>query len=181
MRLQREFFERNTIEVAKELLGKTLVYQGLSGIICETEAYRGEDDEACHAARGMTPRNKPMFGLGGFSYIYFIYGMYHCMNITTEKEGYPGAVLIRGIQPLEGIEEMTKNRNGKKKGIADGPGKLCQAFGLTREQNNLDMVASPFLYVEDRGLKPKEIESSSRIGISAAHHLEWRFFAHDFS
>ncbi|EKD64189.1 MAG: 3-methyladenine DNA glycosylase, partial [uncultured bacterium] len=94
MRLSRDFFERNTLDVARELLGKFMVFNGKVGRITEVEAYIGQDDPACHAARGMTPRNRVMFGQGGFSYVYFIYGMYHCLNFVTEREGFPAAVLI---------------------------------------------------------------------------------------
>ncbi|MBF0273610.1 MAG: DNA-3-methyladenine glycosylase [Nitrospinae bacterium] len=180
MKLSRNFYLKNTLVVCKELLGKVLVYNDMSGIISEVEAYRGTGDDACHAARGMTPRNKPMFEAGGFSYIYFIYGMYHCMNISTEKEGFPAAVLLRGIVPLEGKEKMIINRGGKTKAISNGPGKLCQALGLDKTSNNIDLVTSDFFYVEDRGIKPKTIHTSPRIGISTAQDLEWRFFAKEF-
>lgn len=156
MRLPREFYDRPTLTVAKELLGTELVFGRHRGIITETEAYIGQGDPACHAARGQTPRNAPMFGPAGFSYVYFIYGMYHCLNFVTEKEGFPAAVLIRGITNLS------------------GPGKLCREFGITREHTNLDLTTHESFYVQETGLKPK-FKATPRIGISKGQELEWRF------
>ncbi|MFH1428594.1 MAG: DNA-3-methyladenine glycosylase [Candidatus Margulisiibacteriota bacterium] len=146
--LPRGFYNRPTITVARELLGKTLVYQvspdnRFTAKIIETEAYL-DDDPASHAFRGKTPRNAPMFGPPGFTYIYFIYGMYHCLNFVTEKEGKAGAVLIRALEPLEGIEQMQKNRARGNKNVdmhnlSNGPGKLCRALGLTKAHNEMDM------------------------------------------
>jgi len=102
------------------------------------------------------------------------------MNISAEEKGFAAAVLLRGVIPLEGKEEMIQNRGGKTKGISDGPGKLCQAFRLSRKQNNIDMVTSNFFYIEDRGIIPTNIQRSTRIGISVAQELEWRFFCKDF-
>jgi len=133
MILPRSFYTRDTLQVARDLLGKYLVYKDKSAKIIEVEAYIGQDDKACHAACGKTKRNEVMFKKGGFAYIYLIYGMYNCLNISTENEGFPAAVLIRALD-LPG---------------ADGPGKLCRLFGLTRVQNGLD-VTHPPLYIEDR-------------------------------
>ncbi|MHA1675849.1 MAG: DNA-3-methyladenine glycosylase, partial [Candidatus Njordarchaeales archaeon] len=132
--LNRNFYERYTVDVARDLLGKVLVRvlsseQILAGIIVETEAYRGQDDPASHAYGRKTPRNAIMYGKPGYSYVYFIYGMYHCLNVVTEPEGVPAAVLIRAVEPIFGIELMKKYRNTDKiSNLTNGPGKLCQAF-----------------------------------------------------
>ena len=181
-KLNRKFYLRPTIEVARDLLGKTVVYENRAGRlaadIVEVEAYIGEDDPACHAAVGKTGRNGIMYGEGGHSYIYFIYGMYHCLNVVTEEVGFPAAVLIRAAEPILGEEIMRrlypagKNRNWRP---TDGPGKLCRAFGLTREQNGLDLTG-PELYLIDRGREEPRIGISPRIGIRKAAGRPWRFF-----
>lgn len=179
MRLQRAFYLRPTLEVARDLLGKYLVFQNKSGKIVEVEAYIGHDDLACHASSGKTKRNEVMFFRGGHAYIYIIYGLYHCLNIVTEKEDFPAAVLIRAIE-LEG---------------ANGPGKLCRAFGLTRDHNGLDLTTTlkvnpersrgvdltkPPLYIEDREeqITQSQIAQTPRIGVDYAGksaQLPWRF------
>ncbi len=180
MKLDRAFYLRPTLEVAGDLVGKYLVYSTPSGIISarlvEVEAYIGENDPACHAAVGKTPRNEIMYGPGGFSYIYFIYGMYHCLNVVTEQEGFPAAVLIRGAEPEEGLALMRRNFD-KPAGnrLTNGPGKLCRAFGLNRDENGLDLTGSK-LYLEDRGYKPVKIERSRRIGIKKGLGKKWRFY-----
>src|SRR5579883_1151698 len=128
MKLSYDFYNRDTVEVAQDLLGKRLSVGSYSGIITETEAYRGSDDEASHAFRGPTKRSAIMFGPAGYAYVYLIYGMYYCLNIVTEELGIPGAVLIRGVLTPDG------NLNG--------PGKLCRSFGITKEQNGLNLVQS---------------------------------------
>ena len=163
MRLTRSFFDRPTLIVAQALLGTELVFGEHRGIITETEAYIGKDDPACHAARGQTPRNAPMFGPAGFSYVYFIYGMYHCLNFVTEAEGFPAAVLIRGLKLTTPPQ---KNLNG--------PGKLCRELGITREHTNLDLITHESFYVNETGLKPEFI-ATPRIGISQGKDLLWRF------
>lgn len=166
MKLARSFYQRPTVEVAKDLLGKFLVHKFEGKLyqaqIIETEAYAGFDDLASHAARGKTKRNEIMFGKAGFAYVYLIYGMYHCLNIVTEKEGYPSAVLIRGL-------DFPK---------VDGPGKLCREFKITKENSNGLDVTGNMLYVEDRGIKLSKILSGPRIGIAYAKHCAawpWRF------
>ncbi len=158
-----EFYERSTLMVAQELLGKTLVFKGIRGTITETEAYIGKDDPACHAAKGMTPRTTVMFGRAGYPYVYLIYGMYHCLNIVTEKMGFPAAVLIRGIR-LEAAPLMH----------LDGPGKVCRYMQITREHNGLDMITSADCYVEDALLKPT-FQATPRIGIKVGADRLWRF------
>jgi len=182
--LGRDFYTRDTLKVARELLGKRLVRvidgERLSGLVVETEAYIGEEDRACHASRGRTPRTEVMYGPPGHSYIYFIYGMYHCLNVVTDKVGFPAAVLIRGIQPQEGVEYMHGNRGFRPEGeLTNGPGKLCQALAIDRSLNGLDLCTSDLLFIEEaRVADPGEIEVTPRIGIRAdeiAKRRPWRF------
>jgi DNA-3-methyladenine glycosylase len=161
-KLKRDFFARPTLQVAKELLGKVIVFNGQCLVINETEAYIGEGDPACHAARGRTKRNEIMFGAAGFSYIYFIYGMYYCLNFVTEGYNYPAAVLIRG-----GFTPDNKlNLNG--------PGKLCRYLGLNLDYNKLDIINHESFYVLDIK-KKSEYVATTRIGISKGKELLWRF------
>jgi DNA-3-methyladenine glycosylase len=162
-RLSHDFFNRPTVTVAQELLGKLLVFGPMAGIITETEAYIGQDDPACHAARGKTPRNAVMFGPAGYTYVYFIYGMYYCLNVVTEGEGSPAAVLIRSLMLIE-PEPLHLN----------GPGKLCRHLGITREHNGVDLIENPTFYVKDSSLTPA-YESTPRIGISRGQDKLWRF------
>lgn len=160
--LSREFYERKTLLVAKELLGKFLVHGGIAGMITETEAYHGPHDLASHASRGRTPRTSIMFGPAGQAYIYLIYGMYYCLNVVTEKEEYPAAVLIRGV---EGIT---------------GPGRLTRHFKIDKSLNGIDMTHSKRLYIEDQGIiiKPRDILRTPRIGVDYAGEYKdkkWRF------
>jgi DNA-3-methyladenine glycosylase len=181
--LPREFYLRPTLDVAKDLLGKYLVYESsygqLVGEINETEAYT-KDDPACHAFRGKTPRNAVMFEEGGYSYVYFIYGMYFCLNVTTEEEGTPGAVLIRSVIPTEGVEVMRrlcgKSAEIPSYKLTNGPGKICKAFGITRQQNGLDLVNSKKIWVEDRGKTLPKFETTTRIGLKVAVDRPWRFY-----
>ena len=182
--LSRDFYERDTIEVARALLGKKLVRQinstELSGMIIETEAYCGRQDSACHAHRGKTPRNAVMFGHPGHAYVYFTYGMHYMLNLVTEKEGNPCAVLIRAVLPLAGIEEMEARRGKKGKLLTNGPAKLCQAFGIDKSLNNRDLTCHKELWVEDYKIIPEQmITATPRIGIDYAkdEHREalWRF------
>ncbi len=179
--LPRRFYERPTLRVARELLGKILVrnWKGrlLSGKIVECEAYIGEDDPACHAAVGKTERNAVMYGPPGFAYIYFIYGMYYCLNVVTERAGFPAAVLIRALEPLEGIEWMMKNRNKNRLSeIASGPGKLCQALALDRNLNGADFCGDELFIVQGDAVPEAQIVADSRVGISSGQHHPWRFF-----
>jgi DNA-3-methyladenine glycosylase len=163
MRLKRDYFLQPTLGLAQNLLGKVLRFKNYEGFITETEAYIGQDDPACHAARGKTLRNVVMFGPPGFSYVYFIYGMYFCLNIVTEAEGYPAAVLLRGIKLFSPeIKSL------------DGPGKLCKHLGLTKEHNGVDLITSKDFYVEDTNHKPGYI-ATPRIGIKVGMDKLWRF------
>ena len=179
----RAFFRQTSTIVAKEILGaylhRVLDGEELIGKIVETEAYC-VGDEACHAYRGKTPRNAVMFGEGGFSYIYFTYGMHHCFNITANEEGVAEAILIRAIEPVKGIETM---RSLRQKAIIDreltnGPGKLCQALGLTRNENGIDLIESDMLYLTrgESTVPANHIGVSTRIGINVAQEHLWRFF-----
>jgi DNA-3-methyladenine glycosylase len=177
-KLPRRFYLRPTLVVARELPGLTIIYRHPNGImaadIVETEAYIGESDPACHAAVGRTERNDIMYGPGGHGYIYFIYGMYYCFNIVTEKAGFPAAVLIRSVEPVSGDELMAANSPSGTKILTNGPGKFCRAFGLTREQNGIDLTGS-ILYLIDRGNKRPDLEISRRIGIKKGADKLWRF------
>lgn len=182
-KLARSFYEGPTLKVGPELIGKFIVFRSpdgmLSARIVEVEAYVGQDDPACHAARGMTPRNRVMFGPGGFSYIYFIYGMYNCLNFVTESEGRPAALLLRAAEPHKGLNLMRQNSPRKKDiDLLSGPGKFCRSFGLTREQNGLDLTGD-VLWIEDRHETPVNVVQTQRIGINAGVDLPWRFYDPD--
>ncbi len=145
-RLEREFFNRNTVQVARELLGMRLVRlegsQRLSGRIVEAEAYRGEEDQGCHARSGRTRRTQVMYGPPGHAYVYFTYGNHWMLNFVTEAEGFPAAVLIRAILPEEGIERIASRRGAQPpQHWTDGPGKLCQALAITGELNGSDLCS----------------------------------------
>lgn len=179
-KLTRAFYTRPTLQVAKDLLGKFIVRQTpqgkIVGQINEVEAYLGEKDPASHAFRGQTPRNAPMFLSGGHAYVYFIYGMHHCMNIVTEQTGRAGAVLIRSIIPIEGLDLIRKNRHQVKDNqLTNGPGKICQALAIDRQQSGLDLVTSQELWLENRGAQISKIQKTPRIGIRTATDKLWRF------
>ncbi len=179
-KIPRSFYDRPTLEVARDVLGKELVFHSkarkLSAKIVEVEAYIGERDPACHAHRGKTKRNAPLFGKPGFSYVYLIYGMYFCFNLVTEEEGSPAALLIRAGHPGQGIETMHGNSPNKKASqLLNGPGKFCRSFGIDMKQNCLDLT-SDTIYLEDRFVEVEEIVASTRIGIREGRDLRWRFF-----
>ncbi len=192
--LTREFYDRDTVEVARDLLGKLLVRElpGGERAVCritETEAYVGRMDKACHAyGYKRTPRTQTLFDPPGTAYIYFIYGMYHCLNLVTERPGEPCAVLLRGAVPVENGDMIAQNRFGckleemsayQRKNFLNGPGKLCRGLALTRRQNGLD-VSDPQsgLYVCG-GPEPERIFTGKRIGIDYAGEaadFPWRFW-----
>jgi len=175
MPLGKKFFNQPTVDLAKALLGKTLSLGNLKGIIVETEAYLYRGDLGCHASRGPTARNAPMFGPAGRTYVYFIYGMYHCLNIVSGKQGEGEAVLIRALEPVQGIQTMQRRRKTKKiENLCNGPGKLTQAFGITKKHNNLSLLDGPLQICDSR--KKAEICTSTRIGLSAGKELELRFY-----
>ena len=180
--LPRGFYTRGTLTVAKELLGKHLARyvtgSKLVGEIVEVEAYRGGNDPASHAYRGVTARNRLMFGEGGFAYVYFTYGKHYCFNVTTEKEGVPGAVLIRALEPVGGIEMMQKNRGIKRvRDLTNGPGKLTEAMGITKEQNGVDLTEGGELFIcKTRVKEDFEVVSARRVGIRVGVEKPWRFY-----
>ena len=182
--LPHSFYARPTLQVAEELLGKVLVHRTregtASGVIVETEAYIGEDDPACHASFGRTQRSEPLFGPPGFAYVYLNYGVHYLMNAVTEADGYPGAVLIRALQPLEGIELMKNRRVPNGHGIDEhdlcrGPGNLTKALGITIKDNRLDLTTSR-LTIEDRAISVGAIATGPRIGIRVAVERPWRYW-----
>ena len=174
--LGRAFYDRPTLTVAEELLGKVLVHHtpaGLTaGMIVEAEAYIGEDDPACHAAPGPTPRNAPLYGPPGFAYVYLNYGIHYLVNAVTEADGHPAAVLIRALAPVDGIRLMEKRRapDGRHvdtPGLCRGPGNLTKALGISLTDNLLDLTSSR-LFIEDRGLAVEDVSWGPRIGIRVA-------------
>jgi DNA-3-methyladenine glycosylase len=180
VRLRRGFFTRYSPTVARELIGCRLVRvvdgTRLSGMVVETEAYRGARDPASHAYRGKTRRNEVMFGPAGVAYVYFTMGVHYCLNVTTEGKG-AAAVLIRAVRPEEGVGKMKRNRDvTERTEVASGPGKLTRAFEIDRSLNGEDMVTSRRLFFES-GPKVRTIGVSSRIGISAGKSFRWRFYA----
>lgn len=191
-KLTRDFYERDTLLVARDLLGKYLVHRvdgvPLCGRITETEAYIGRMDKACHAyGYKRTPRTQTLFSPPGTAYLYLIYGMYHCLNFVTEPEGEPCAVLLRAVEAAEGAEFMAQNRFGcglsaltpyQRKNFLNGPGKVCRAFSLTRAQNGLDLTGDT-LFLWDAGETPEQIHVGKRIGIAYAEEaadFPWRFY-----
>ncbi len=182
------FFQRNTLDLVPEILGKVLVRRIhgkiLAGRIVEIEAYIG-DDPASHASRGMTDRNKAMFENGGLSYVYFTYGMHFCFNIVTERKGFPAAFLVRALEPLVGIDVMkklrklvpTKEGTDSIKNLTNGPGKLCQAMQIDRKLNGVKLSDNEFFLADDGFVVNKnDIDRSTRIGIKVGTEKKWRFF-----
>jgi len=171
--LDRDFYARPAIEVARDCLGKILVHGKNAGRIVETEAYLGVDDRAAHAWRGLTDRTRVIFGPPGHAYIYFIYGMYECLNFVAEPEGQAGCVLIRAVEPLAGIPAMRRRRPAvmRIEDLASGPGKLTRAMGISRKQNGADLTEGP---LQVRGMRQDtrfEVEVTPRIGIR--HCADW--------
>jgi DNA-3-methyladenine glycosylase len=172
LKLPRSFYEQSTIEVAKQLLGKYLVRKHPAGStigrIVEAEAYIGPQDLACHASKGRTKRTEVMFGPAGHAYVYYIYGFYNMLNLVTESKDYPAAVLIRAVEPVEGIELMeSRRRNRVLRNLTSGPGKLCQAFDIDRALNGADLCGN-VLFVEDHGEPPPKFQAKPRIGVDYA-------------
>lgn len=185
--LQQEFFDRDPRRVARALLGKLLVRTTpgavLAGRIVETEAYLGMDDPASHSFIGKTPRNKVMFGPPGFAYVYFIYGMHFCLNVTCRREGVAGAVLFRAMEPVAGVEQMAKVRGVTVKResdlpkISSGPGRMAEALGVTRERDNGKnfVSAQSDLRIGDDGYRVRRVIATTRIGIVKAADLPLRY------
>ncbi len=186
-KLPRNFYTRNVLTVAKELIGKILVKKEkndiLSGRIVEVEAYDGNIDEAAHTFIGKTKRNEVMFKEGGYLYVYFTYGTHFCCNVVTGKKDHGTAVLIRAVEPISGIDKMIKRRFARKLkseneifNLTSGPGKLCKAFAINREHSGLDLTDDVIYLLDAPKLKLNKIGISKRIGISKSVDLPWRFF-----
>ncbi len=182
--LGRKFYLRETNAVAQDLLGKLLVKDEkngkvTSGIIVETEAYLGESDEACHAYNKTTGRSRFLYSIGGLSYVYFIYGKYFCFNVVTEQEGIGAAVLIRAVEPVDGIGNMKRRRKNISKitELTNGPSKFCLAFGITGRHNQVDLtLPDSEIKIYDTGNRKFDIMQSARIGIIKSKDLPYRYY-----
>lgn len=180
--LPRRFYVRDTLQVAEDLLGKRLVrVKGrwkIMGKIVEVEAYKGSEDPASHAFRGITRRNAPMFAEGGHAYVYFTYGNHHCLNVTTERSGTPGAVLIRALEPLSGVQWMRRLRPAVSDvELTNGPGKLTKALGINMALNEVDMTKRGPLFIIDSESEEKlHAKHSARVGIRRGTNRLWRVY-----
>ncbi|MBP1603653.1 MAG: 3-methyladenine glycosylase [Acidobacteria bacterium] len=184
--LPREFYARPTLDVARDLLGKVLVHRTAAGVaagmIVETEAYIGENDPACHAAPGPTRRNEPLYGEPGRAYVYFTYGMHCLFNAVTERRGFPAAVLVRALEPVDGEDLMRRRRRRHLDAheLCRGPGNLARALGITLQDNRADLTRLPRrgagLWIEDRGLEVETVWWTPRIGIRLGTEHPWRCF-----
>jgi DNA-3-methyladenine glycosylase len=163
--------------VARELLGKVLVHGPVAGIIVETEAYLGGEDLAAHSARGLTDRTRIIFGPPGHAYVYLIYGMYECLNLVAERDGHPGCVLIRALEPVAGIDQMKARRGseGKLHQLANGPGKLTLAMAVTRRHNGVDVTRGSLVVRQPAVMREFKIDVTRRIGITQSADLPLRF------
>jgi DNA-3-methyladenine glycosylase len=184
--LPRAFYDRPTLAVARELLGKVLVHRTsrgvTAGVVVETEAYIGEDDPACHASPGPTLRNRPLYGPPGFAYVYLNYGVHFLFNVVTETKGRPAAVLIRALEPLDGLPLMRARREGDRGGrsipdheLCRGPGNLTKAMDIRLSDNCRDLCDAP-LWIEDRRLRVGPTAWSPRIGITVGTEHAWRCY-----
>ena len=180
------FFRQDTVELARRLLGCLLIHRTPDGVaggmIVETEAYIGAIDKACHAYRNRSERTEIMYHDGGYAYVYFIYGMHHCFNVVTGPEGEGNAVLIRALEPVIGLELMQRRRNTKSvRNLCSGPGKLCQALAITKNENGLDLCAtdSPLRLIRYRHIPGAQIVATPRINVVYAEEAAawpWRFY-----
>ena len=186
-KLSRSFYKRELLDVARDLLGKTLVKvygkNILAGKIVEVEAYHGDIDKAAHSYGGITKRNEIMFEEGGYLYVYFTYGVHHCCNVVTGKKGQGTAILIRAIEPISGVNKMIRNRFGRSLrnekeifNLTSGPGKVCQSLGINRKHSGLDLTGEKIFILDSAKVNDKEIGVSKRIGISKSVNLPWRFY-----
>ncbi|PKL82185.1 MAG: 3-methyladenine DNA glycosylase [Ignavibacteriae bacterium HGW-Ignavibacteriae-3] len=189
-KISSAFYRRDVHLVAKELLGKYLVrkleQKYLTGMIVEVEAYDGSIDESSHSFRGRTERNEVMFRGGGLLYVYFTYGMHFCANVVTGKKGDGKAILIRALEPVEGLEEMSFNRFGRKefsqrefRNLTNGPAKICRAFGIGRKLNGIDLGSDEIFILKERKIPGPQIVTSTRIGIKKSVDLPWRYYIKD--
>ena len=189
MKMNHSFFRKDTVELARNLLGCLLVHgtpDGVAaGMIVETEAYVGGVDKACHAYQNRSERTEIMYGDGGFAYVYFIYGMHHCFNVVTGSAGEGNAVLIRALEPVIGLDLMRKRRQTNQlQNLCNGPGKVCQALAITKEEYGLDLCdpAGPLRLVRFRHIPDNRITSSPRINVAYAEEAAawpWRFYVKD--
>lgn len=187
--MNHSFFRQDTVELARKLLGCLLVHRTPDGVaggmIVETEAYVGAIDKACHAYQNRSERTKIMYGDGGYAYVYFIYGMHHCFNVVTGPAGEGNAVLIRALEPVFGLDLMCKRRQTDKlQNLCSGPGKVCQALAITKEEYGLDLCdpASPLRLIRFRHIPDNHITSSPRINVAYAEEAAawpWRFYVKD--
>jgi DNA-3-methyladenine glycosylase len=177
-RLEADFFDRSVHEVARDLIGSELLFDGAGGIVVETESYE-RDDPACHAYVGLTPRTATLFGPAGRAYVYLSYGIHSLLNAVAEPEGSAAAVLIRALEPRYGIERMVERRNGAGlRELCSGPGKLTEALGIGLEKNGASLSAPPFeLRSRPREWQGVEVATGPRIGITKATEYPWRFCA----
>lgn len=175
--LKRDFYERSTVEVARDLLGKVLVHGPVAGIIVEAEAYLGGDDLAAHSSRGITPRTRVIFGPPGHAYVYAIYGMYDCLNLVAEPEGKPGCVLLRAVEPAMGIELMQQRRPAAKKleELASGPAKLTMAMGITRALYGADVTRGSLVVREPAEPRVVDVQVTPRINVNVCADWPLRF------
>ena len=189
-KLLREFYTRsNVLEVARDLLGKKLVVPNrngsrVAGLIVETEAYRGPEDRASHAySSRRTNRTETMYGRGGTAYVYFVYGMYHQFNVVTNAEGIPHAILVRAVEPSEGLDIMRRRRRGRSEyELTSGPGRLCLALGIDRKLDKADLLGDRVWIEEGISISPRQISRGPRIGIDYAEEWiknPWRFWIKD--
>lgn len=179
-RLSRRFYARPSVALAKSLVGRMLFHDSPDGLtggrIVEVEAYGGRNDPASHAFRRMTPRNSVMFGPPGNLYVYLSYGMHHCANVVGETEGVAGAVLIRALEPLLGLDLMAHRRGVSDLGLlTKGPGRLCQAMGIRLAQNGIDLMDGP-VWIDGAPRLRGQIQASARVGIGIGQDQPWRFF-----
>ena len=179
MILPRDFYARPTLEVLREIIGKVVVHdvrgRRAAGVILEAEAYIGESDPACHAAPGPTPRNRPLYGPPGRAYVYLNYGIHALLNAVTEAEGFPAAILVRALDPVEGVPLMRRRRGAvPDASLCRGPGNLTVALGITLRQNMAVLTGGSPLRIEDRGAHPPSLTWSPRIGIRVGTDRLWR-------
>lgn len=191
-KLKKVFYKRDVLIVAKELLGKIFVFDNkrlgikLSAKIVEVEAYDGNIDEAAHTFIGKTERNKIMFEEGGFLYVYFTYGKHFCANIVTGEKNHGTAILLRAMEPIDGIEILSKNRFAKnnlseteKIKLLNGPGKICNAFNITKDQYGIDLTKDEIYLLNSEKISESQIVTTKRIGIKKSKDLMWRFYIKD--
>ena len=189
-KLPRDFYTRSDVlEAARDLLGKKLVVPNrngsrVAGIIVETEAYRGPEDRASHAYNGRrTARTETMYGIGGTAYVYFVYGMYNQFNVVTNVEGVPHAILVRALEPIEGLDIMRRRRRGRSEyELTSGPGRLCLALGIDRKLDKADLLGDRVWIEAGASISPRQIARGPRIGIDYAENWTtkpWRFWVRD--